>query len=254
MSTDQPKKTVAEAVQRANAPPPKRKRFYTSAETAPHERGFAVLLDKRSLRTPGKHEVVLPRAELAQAVADEWAAQDSEIDPMTMPLTRLVNSGLDGVAGREEDVRADIVKYAGSDLLCYRAEHPAELVRRQAAAWDPVLAWAESALGAKFVLAAGIMPVTQSEAAIGAVARALEEFEALPLAALHVMTTLSGSALLALAHARGHLSLDDAWAAAHIDEDYQIEKWGADQEATDRRRGRQAAMASASRLLALWGR
>ena len=124
------------------------------------------------------------------------------IDPAAMPLTRLANSAIDGVRGREAEVRADIARYAGSDLLCYRAFEPEGLVRRQAEMWDPVLGWARDALGARFAVAEGLMPVAQPDAAISAIAATLEGFDAFGLAALHVMTTLTGSALLALAHAR----------------------------------------------------
>jgi chaperone required for assembly of F1-ATPase len=168
-----------------------------------------------------------------------------------MPLTRLVNSAIDGVTGRKPDVRADIAKYAASDLLCYRAEGPVELVRRQAQAWDPVLAWAREALGAHLVLGQGIVPVSQPQAASAAIERALAGLDGLSLAAHHVMTTLTGSALLAIAHARGLLTAEEAWAAAHVDEDWQVSQWGEDAEAKARRDRRWAEMQSASRLLAL---
>jgi chaperone required for assembly of F1-ATPase len=168
-----------------------------------------------------------------------------------MPLTRLVNSALDGITGRERDVRAEIAKYAASDLLCYRAEGPAELVRRQADAWDPVLAWAREALGARLVLGLGIVPVAQPRGATAAVERALVELDAFSLAAHHVMTTLMGSALLALGHARGLLTVEEAWEAAHVDEDWQIGQWGEDAEAKARRDRRWGEMQAASRMLAL---
>jgi chaperone required for assembly of F1-ATPase len=168
-----------------------------------------------------------------------------------MPLTRLANSAIDGVAGREAEVRADIAKYAGSDLVCYRADGPDELVRRQAECWDPILAWARDVLGARFEVATGIMPVTQPEPSKAAVAGALDRLDAFTLAPLHVMTTLTGSVLLVLAHARGHISADVAWALAHVDEDFQIGKWGWDAEARARRERRWAEMAAASRMLAL---
>jgi chaperone required for assembly of F1-ATPase len=175
------------------------------------------------------------------------------IDPATMPLTRFANSILDGVIGREPEVRADILKYAGSDLLCYRAEGPASLVQRQAAAWDRVLAWAREAFNARLVLTAGVMPVAQPDHALAGIAAALEELDAYRLTSIHVMTTLTGSALLALAHSHGALTVDEAWAAAHIDEDWQIEQWGEDYEAAQRRQYRWSEMQAASRLLELVG-
>jgi chaperone required for assembly of F1-ATPase len=170
-----------------------------------------------------------------------------------MPLTRLCNSAIDGVRGREAAVRADICAYARSDLLCYRAGEPEALVQRQRRAWDPVLDWAHAALGVRFAVAQGITPAPQPEACASAVAEALGPYDAFALAALHTMTTLTGSVLLTLAHARAHLTAEQAWAAAHVDEDWQIEKWGEDAEAKARRTRRWAEMQAASRLLALLG-
>lgn len=227
------------------------KRFYKDVATRQQEGGgFAVALDGRPLRTPAKQPLALPSSELAEAVADEWRAQGVEIDPASMPLTKIVNSALDGVTGREAEVAADIVAYAGSDLVCYRADAPAELVARQAAAWDPVIAWARDSLGARFVLAEGVMPVAQPPEALEAVASALEGKSALWLGALHVMTTLTGSGLIALGHVRGALPAEAAWAAAHVDDDYQIEQWGEDAEAAVRRALRRAEFMAASRLAA----
>jgi len=227
------------------------KRFYRTVTVDGAAPAFRVLLDGRPMRTPAKRELAVPSKALAEAVATEWDAQGERIDPASMPLTRLVNSAIDGVTGREAEVRADIAKYGASDLLCYRAEGPAELVRRQAEAWDPVLAWAREALGAPLVLGQGIVQVAQPEAAAAAMQRALSEPDAFSLAAHHVMTTLTGSALLALAHARGRLSAEQAWSAAHVDEGWQTSQWGEDAEAKARRDRRWAEMQAASRLLAL---
>ena len=227
------------------------KRFYRAVSIDGTARAFRVLLDGKPVRTPARRELALPARLLAEAVAAEWTVQADRVDPATMPLTRLVNSALDGVAGREAEVRADIARYAASDLLCYRAEAPAELVRCQAEAWDPVLAWARAALGANLVIAQGIVPVAQPPAAGAAIERALAGLDAFALTADHVMTALTGSALLALAHAGGRLTVAEAWAAAHIDEDWQISRWGEDAEARARREKRWAEMQAASRLLAL---
>lgn len=213
--------------------------------------GFAVLLDGRSLKTPGKNPLVLPNEGLAELVADEWRAQADYINPATMPVTKLANSAIDGIVGREAEVAADIVAFAGSDLLCYRADSPVELVKRQADVWNPVLAWAKEKFGANFILAEGVMPVAQPEETLAAFAKELSDLSALQIGALHVLTTLSGSAVLALAHARGVLNSHAAWAAAHIDEDFQIEQWGADAEAAERREKRWAEFEAASRILAM---
>jgi chaperone required for assembly of F1-ATPase len=227
------------------------KRFYRTASVDGRAPAFRVLLDGKPVRTPARRELAVPSRALAEALAAEWQAQGEHIDPASMPLTRLANSATDGVTGREGEVRADIAKYAGSDLLCYRAEGPAELVRRQAEAWDPVLAWARDALGAPLVLGQGIVPVAQPPAATAAIEGALAGLDAFALSAHHVMASLTGSALLALAHARGRLTAEEAWAAAHVDEDWQISQWGEDAEARARRDRRWTEMQAASRLLAL---
>ncbi len=227
------------------------KRFYTSATAAPADGGFAVLLDGRSVRTPGKAPVIVPRLELAKALAEEWNAQGQQIDPSSMPMSRIVNSAIDAVSREMEAVRAEIVKYAGTDLLCYRAEGPDRLVERQTAQWDPILAWAHEELGARFVLAEGIVFAAQPEATLKAVASPLEDLDVFRLAAANVVTTLTGSALLALAVLHGHLGAEEAWALAHLDEDWNIELWGTDDEAMERRARRFDEMKAAARVIAL---
>lgn len=223
------------------------KRFYEAATFAPADGGgHRLLLDARPLRTPAKRPVAVPTRELAEALATEWEAQTIHIDPRTMPLTRIVNSALDGVADRHDEVAEDVVRFAGSDLLSYRANAPAGLVARQAEVWDPQLKWAKETLGADLAVTTGVMPIDQRADALEAVRRVVTPLSTLPLAALHVMTTLTGSAVLALAHARGALTLDEAWAAAHVDEDWNIALWGEDAMAMKRRAVRCADMAAAS--------
>lgn len=240
---------AAQAQMRPSLP----RRFYAEATVAGLPGGHAVLLDGRPLRTPGKAELVLPTARLADGLAEEWRAQGERIDPETMPLTRLSNSALDGVKGREAEVGADLARYAGSDLLCYRAEYPEELVQRQVMHWDPVLDWFAAAHGCRLVTVSGVMHAAQPDCAAATVARLACERTAFALAALHSLTTLSGSVLLALAHAAGRLGMEEAWIAAHVDEDWQIEQWGEDHEAAERRRRRGAEFAAASRMLVLLG-
>ena len=215
--------------------------------------GHTILLDGRIARTPGRRDLTLPTIALAEAVAQEWASQGSAIDPAAMPLTRLVNTAIDGVAGRMADVAADVVKYAGSDLVCYRADFPEGLIAKQAAHWDPVLAWADEAHGARFVVADGVMPVAQPAKATALIAEAIAPLDAMRLTALHVMTTLMGSALLALAVVEGRLSPEAAWEAAHVDEDWQIAEWGEDAEAMARRERRWSEMKAAAKLVRLMG-
>ncbi len=227
------------------------KRFYKDVSVEGRDGGYAVQLDGRPVRTPRKLLLVVPTRALADAIAAEWAAQGDHIDPNSMPLSKLAITALDGVAEHKDEVAADIVKFAGSDLLCYRAEAPEGLVQLQAKAWDPVLRWLEDKIGTRFILAEGVMPVEQSQAVLDGVAEMVKPYDAMALTGLHVMTTLLGSAALALAHAQGRLSADDAWAAAHVDEDWQIAQWGVDVEAAERREKRLAEMLTASHFLEL---
>lgn len=227
------------------------KRFYKDVGLGATLGGFTILLDGRPVKTPTRNDLLLPREALATAIAAEWAAQGAHIDPASMPLTKLANTAIDRVRGREDEIAGEITAYAGSDLVCYRAGRPASLVARQAAAWDPVLAWAEDQLGARFVLITGLMPKPQPTGSIGKVRAALAAFDPFALCALHNMTTLSGSALLCLAHAMGQFDLETIWAAAHVDEDHQIAAWGADEGAAIRRAGRWREMQAAGRLLQL---
>jgi chaperone required for assembly of F1-ATPase len=226
------------------------KRFYKDVsvgDAAP----FQVLLDGRPIKTPKRRPLALPTRALAEAIADEWRAQAEFIDPTRMPLTRFANTAIDAVADTLDAVANDITAYAGSDLVCYRAETPEQLVESQSEHWDPVVAWANEALDAQFRVFPGVMHVAQSEASLAAVSKALRPHDAFRLTALLVLTTLTGSALIALALGREWLSADAAWKAAHVDEDYQISLWGEDVEATARRRGRRAEFNSAVQLLAL---
>jgi chaperone required for assembly of F1-ATPase len=226
-----------------------RKRFYAHAGMSETPEGFAILLDDKQVRTPSRNLLVAPTQEIAATIAAEWDAQQDVIDPMTMPMTRLANSVIDGVAGRVGVVVEDIAKYFGSDLLFYRAGHPEALVAREAAHWDPVLFWVAETLGAHFILAEGIVHVRQPDQAIAA-ARAALPSDPWAVAALHVITTLTGSALLALALTRGRLDADEVWAAAHVDEDWNSEQWGVDDEVAARRAARLGDFRAAAAVLA----
>ncbi|MBN9079160.1 MAG: ATPase [Rhizobiales bacterium 65-79] len=226
------------------------KRFYETVTTAEEEGGHVVHLDGRPVRTPAGAVLVLPTAAAARLVADEYAAQEDHIVPLTMPVTRLANTAFDGVSSAADAVLEDILKYSTSDLLCYRADSPEALVERQSEAWDPVLDWARSELGARFALAEGVMHVEQPRETIGAVAVHLRKrAEPFRLAAMHLMTSLTGSALLALAVEAHAIEAETAWAAAHIDEDWNVEHWGEDSEAAKRRAGRKRDMMAAVALL-----
>lgn len=212
------------------------KRFYKAVSVAEHEDGFAIELDGKAVRTPARNVLVVPTRTLADLVAREWDAQAEVIDPGVMPVTRLVNTAIDGIATDPQAVFEDLLRFSGTDMLCYRADGPEELVARQAEQWDPVLDWAADKLGARFILVEGIMHHEQPKEAIAAVSATLRRHDsAMALAALHVVTALTGSALLALAFAEGELSMDKVWALAHLDEDWTIEHWGSDEEAEERR-------------------
>jgi chaperone required for assembly of F1-ATPase len=228
------------------------KRFYKDAGVEERDGLFLLTLDGRTARTPGRQVLAVPSRELAEALAEEWAGQGAVINPSIMPVTRLVNSAIDGVAPRQAEVVDDLVCYAGSDLVYYRASEPERLARSQDAAWNPVLDWARDTHGARFTLAEGVMHVAQPEEALAAIRGAIEQIRSpFALAALHVMTTLSGSVLIALSHAAQRLDADQAWAAAHVDELFQESVWGEDYEAMERRRRREADFKAASKVYRL---
>jgi len=226
------------------------KRFYQKVTASPHEGGFAVFLDGRVAKTPARRPLAVTEPGIAEALAAEWDEQRSEVNPGKMPLTRIVNAAIDRVADEAAAVRAEIVKYSGSDLVCYRAEGPEALIAAQEKAWSPILAWARQALGARFVNAAGVVHVAQSPGALTAVERALLPLDPLRLAAISTVTTLTGSALIALALADGALSAEAAWQAGHVDEDWQMSQWGVDAVAMDRRAARWREMQAAAMILA----
>jgi chaperone required for assembly of F1-ATPase len=216
---------------------PRRKRFYAQAGVVETPKGFGITLDGKPVRTPSRRLLAAPSHEIAEAIAAEWDAQKEIIDPTTMPLTRLANSVIDAVASHVEAVADDIAKYFHSDMLFYRAGHPEALVALEAEHWDPVLFWAADTLGAHFILAEGIVHVRQPDKAVAA-ARAVLPDDPWSIAALHVITAVTGSALLALALLRGALDEDQVWAAAHVDEDWNIAQWGVDEEVAARRLAR----------------
>lgn len=233
------------------------RRFYEAvAIGAAPDGGFAILLDGRPVRTPAKGALAVPDEALAEALAVEWRAQGDIIEPDTMPLTRLVNSALDGVAHARAATIREVAKFAETDLVCYRAEEPIALVAAQSKAWDPVLAFARDDLGAHLLVTTGVTYLPQPAPALAAVRHAIETDAdgpsgALRLAALSVMTSLTGSVLLALAVARGLIAVADAWHAAHVDEDHQIAIWGHDAEAAARREMRWRDMQAAATIATL---
>jgi chaperone required for assembly of F1-ATPase len=227
------------------------KRFYKTVSVGAAENGsHTILLDGRPVRTPAKQPLTVPTAAVAALLAHEWDAQTENIDPATMPVTRLSNTAIDGIS---KDIRAvfdDILNFAGTDFLCYRASEPEGLVARQSERWNPIIAWAAEALGARFILVEGIVHQVQPRTAINGIAEALRAYATpLGLACLHTITTLTGSALLAIAFAEQRVSSEEAWSLAHLDEDWQIEHWGTDDEAFQRRENRWREMQAATATL-----
>lgn len=231
----------------------KAKRFWTKAEAEPCEGGFTVRLDGRPVKTPAKAALVVPTQAMAQAIAAEWDAQSGEVKPATMPVTRAANSAIDKITVQRDEVVEIIAAYGQSDLLCYRAVAPAALIARQAAGWDPVLDWAEAALGARLVVTAGVVHVAQPSDALARLTARVAGMTEFQLAGLHDLVAISGSLVLALAVTEGRLGDDEAWALSRIDESWQIEQWGADEEAAELEAFRRVAFGEASRFYALCG-
>lgn len=225
---------VAAAQQAMRNPLPKR--FYEKAGVLERDGLFHVALDGRTARTPARKHLAVASRPAAEALAAEWDAQIGEIDPSRMPLTRLVNSALDGVADQHEAVRAEIVRYAGSDALCYRASEPEALVERQDEIWNPLIAALEKRIGGRFVMAQGVVFAEQPQTVLDAVAKRVAAIPSpVALAGAHNVMTLTGSTIVMLALVEDLIDAEAAWAAAHLDEDYQIEIWGQDEEAAERR-------------------
>jgi chaperone required for assembly of F1-ATPase len=228
--------------------PQLRRRFYERVGLEDAEEEFRIVLDGRPVKTPARRTLAAPSRALAQHLAAEWESQREAIDPARMPLTRLANTIIDGVVDAPGPVAAEVERYLACDLVFYRAPGPAGLVLRQAKAWDPVLAWAREAMGARFVLAEGIAFVAQPAQALAAAGSAIPRHP-WRLGAVHAITTLTGSALTAIALARAAVSVDAAWTAAHVDEDWNMEFWGRDAIALERRSARFTEMQAAATVL-----
>ncbi len=239
-------------VQRAmKAPLPKR--FYKKAEAATLEDGHAVLLDGRPTRTPGRVPVRVPDKAIAEVMAAEWNAQKEEIDPETMPVVRLINAAIEGGADKLSELRAEVLKYAGTDLLFYRADNPTELREEQERHWDPILTTLARHFGVSFETTRSIAHVAQPEPTLVALASALEMNGLLSAASLVLLTGITGSGLLALAVRDGLVTPDEAWDAAHVDENHNMRLWGADSEALKRLEKRRRDFDAAVVVLSLAG-
>jgi len=231
------------------------KRFYKDAAVDAGDGGFRVLLDGKAMRTPAKAVLVVPTEPLARAIATEWhdVPEKSELEVSRLPLTRLAATGIDRVPGQRTRVVDDTAKYAGSDMLCYRATAPASLVQLQIDTWQPLLDWVAERYGSKLAVATGTTFVTQPHKALAALRNAVAAHGDLALSALYNLTHVSGSVVIALAVSEGHLPPDRAFAAAQLDELYQLGRWGSDPTATQRHENIRRDIEAGARFLALLG-
>ena len=213
------------------------KRFYRDAGVRETPDGIGIALDGKPVSTPAKRPLTVPSRALAEAIVSEWLAQGETVDPKRLPLTRVASIALDLVAPRREAVVAELVKYAGTDLVCYRAEQPLDLAERQHAAWQPLIDWATSRFDAPLTVTAGILPVAQPAASLNALEAVIASYDSHRLAALHLATAACGSLVVALALIEGHIDAEAAFASAELDESYEIERWGEDAEQARRRAG-----------------
>jgi chaperone required for assembly of F1-ATPase len=231
----------------------KAKRFWKTATAEACEGGFTVRLDGRAVKTPAKSAFVLPTLAMAQAAAAEWDSQVKEVRPETMPVTRMANSAIDKVAVQFDEVAGLLAAYGESDLLCYRATGPAELIARQEAVWNPLLDWAAAVLGAPLVATAGVVHVAQPPGSIAALRARLFALTPFQLAAMHDLIAISGSLILGFAVAEHHLTAAEAFSISRIDEQWQAEKWGEDEEAAALEALKRAALIEAARFWNLCG-
>lgn len=229
------------------------KRFWKEARTEQVEGGWLIRLDGRPVRTPARRLCIVPVAEMADGIAAEWNAQGPRVDPLSMPLTRSASTCLDRVMPEIEAVRRNIASYGGADLLCYRAPCPVELIRRQKEGWDPLLDWAAERFGARLLVGEGVMHIKQPPEAIEQLASHIDTFDAWELTGLSELTTLSGSLIIGLAVLHGHLPPEEGWALSRLDEQWNIEQWGEDAEASQHAAQREADFLAAARQLRLLG-
>ena len=227
------------------------KRFWKTVSVERTESGWEIRLDGRPVRTPGRVPLAVPTQAMADAIADDWRAVGDDIDPRSMPLTGLANAAIDRIAPDPRTFAAGLARYGESDLLCYRSDHPVLLRERQDRVWDEPLDWARARYDVHFEIVTGIMHRDQPQATLARLADAITARDAFELAALNQVVTITGSLVLALALAERALDADAVWAAANLDEDWQIEQWGEDMFATQARAVRQADYDAAVRFLGL---
>lgn len=226
----------------------KQKRFWKTATAAPRDDGYGVLLDERAVNTPNKTPLIVPTLTMAEAIAAEWDAQSEKIDPLTMPVTRGANSAIDKVLPQQAEVVGLLADYGGTDLLCYRAAGPSELIAIQAAKWDPVLDWAAKEFGSRLNVGEGVMHIAQDPGLLANLHAEVASFDNFALAGVHDLIGISGSLILALGVTRGALPAEDAWMLSRVDEHWQAEQWGDDEEASAHEALKRAAFMDAARF------
>ena len=227
------------------------KRVYKKVAVEAVESGFQVTLDRKPLRTPARAPLVLPQRRLIEGIAAEWDAQTDKIVPESMPLMQLASTAIDRVGSQRERIAADVAAYAATDLVCYRADSPLALMKRQQEVWQPLVDWVRSEFDAHLATVAGVMPQPQPTEALGALRAVIDGFDDLELTALHALAAVTGSLVIGLATMKGRIDADAAWAVSQLDETYQIEQWGEDAEAAKRRRALLQDIRNAARFLDL---
>lgn len=228
--------------------PSLKKRFWKDATIVTLDDGFGVALDGHKLRTPSKAELIVPTHAIAKLITDEWIAQEDAVDPEKMPATRMANSAIDKVSQTHSAVVDMLAQYGGSDLLCYRAHSPEELIERQEAQWDPILEWSEREFNAHLLVTKGVMPIEQDPTSLANLKQQVSGQSDFALSAFHDLVALSGSLILALAVRSNHIDVNTAWNLSRIDEQWQIDLWGPDEAALESAQIKQSAFQFAKRF------
>ncbi len=227
------------------------KRFYKKVTVERQDEMFAVLLDGKQIKTPEKELCIMPSRQMADVVRAEWHNQGGDIVPATMPITKLANTAIDRVQKRRDEIIDELVKYAGSDQLCYRAEHPSELVRLQNKIWDRLLCWMKDENDIGLKTSKGIIFVEQDESELAKFRNILNDIGSFELTALYSMVAVTGSTTIGYALFKNHISVEQAWEAGHLDENFQVSQWGTDEEAEERRKNLKNELNNAAVFLAL---
>lgn len=224
------------------------KRFYRAVSVTAADDGWRIVLDARELRTPARRTLSFPTPALAEAVAAEWDAQETDIVPRSMPLMKLASTAIDRITPDPAPTVGDVARYGETDLVCYRADRPRDLVLRQYAAWHPLLHWLEARHGIRLSVTEGVVPQPQDPLALAALADLVAAHDPLHLAALHAATTASGSVVIGLALLGREIDAAAAWRASRVDETWQAEQWGEDAEAVSHADALRAELAAARRF------